>query len=65
MQRRPGAALVIAVLAMVVGRLAAAQASDRVRWVDLVTLFGSGFGAGAGLVAAIGQMRRSRTADRP
>ena len=50
---------------MVVGMLAAAQASDRVRWVDLVTLFGSGFGAGAGLVAAIGQMRWSRTADRP
>jgi hypothetical protein len=65
MQRRPGAALVIAVLAMVTGLLAAGQLSDRVRWVDIVTLFGSGFGAGAGLVAAIGRMRRAGPAGRP
>jgi hypothetical protein len=65
MQRRPGAALVIAVLAMVVGMLAASQLSDRVRWVDIVTLFGSGFGAGAGLVAAMVRMRPDRPVGPP
>ena len=64
MQRRPGAGLVIAVLAIVLGMLAASQMTDRVRLVDIVTLFGSGFGAGAGLVAALGQLRQDRSVGR-
>jgi hypothetical protein len=57
--RRPGVPLLIAIISIVVALLAASGLSDRVRWVDIVTLFGSGFGAGAGLVSALTRIRQA------
>jgi hypothetical protein len=56
--RRPGAPLVIAVLSMVAAVLAASRLSDHVRWVDMVALFGTGFGTGAGLVSGLMRLRQ-------
>jgi hypothetical protein len=58
--RRPGVPLLIAGVSILVAVLAASGLSDHVRWVDIVTLFGSGFGAGAGLVSALTRARQSR-----
>ena len=57
MTRQTRPALVIVVIAILVGIAAATRLSDHVRWVDIVTLFRSGFGAGAGVVSAIARMR--------
>ena len=60
MTHRPGAPLFIGVLSLFVAVLAASRLSDHVRWVDIVTLFASGFGAGAGLVSALMRVREAR-----
>ena len=51
MKGMPG--LVIGVLSLGVAALAASRLVGQVRLVDVVTLFGSGFAAGAGLIGAI------------
>jgi hypothetical protein len=45
--------VIIAVLSCGVAALAASRLVGQVRLVDVMTLFGSGFAAGAGLVGAI------------
>lgn len=57
--RRPGAPLVIAVMCIVAAVLKANQLAGQVRWVDIVALFGTGFGAGAGVISAFMQGRRA------
>ena len=45
--------IVIGVLSLGVAALAASRLAGQVRLVDVMTLFGSGFAAGAGLIGAI------------
>ena len=52
--------LVIAVISFGVAALAASKLVGQVRLVDVMTLFGAGFAAGAGLVGAIIRRRLSR-----
>ena len=52
--------LVIAVISFGVAALAASRLVGPVRLVDVLTLFGAGFAAGAGLIGAIIRRRQSR-----
>jgi len=49
-----------AVLGALAAVMSALQMQDRVRNVDILTLFAGGFGAGAGLVGAVVGMRRAK-----
>lgn len=52
--------VIIAVVSLGVAALAASRLVGQVRLVDVMTLFGSGFAAGAGLVGAIIRRRYER-----
>jgi hypothetical protein len=54
--------LVIALISCGVAVLAALKLIDRVRVVDIITLFATGFAAGAGLVSGLMRLRRRRGA---
>ena len=58
--RRAGLGVVAAVLGLAVGFLNAMQLSDRIRLVDIVSLYAAGMAAGAGLVKALVDLRRAR-----
>ena len=57
---RRNAAFIGAVLSTVVAFAGALGMKDRVRLVDIVTLFAGGIGAGASLTAAVAARRRAR-----
>ena len=63
MSKRPRLELVGALLSLIIAALGAWTMRDRIRAVDIVTLFGGGMGAGAGLVAAIIKLRAARKAS--
>ena len=52
--------LIGAAAGLAVGLLSALQMVDRVRLVDIVTLFAGGMGAGVGLVKAVTDYRKTR-----
>jgi hypothetical protein len=54
---RPQAPIFIGIVCIMLGVLVATRLGDQVRLVDIVTLFGSGFGAGAGLVGGLVRFR--------
>lgn len=63
MPRKVTISLVAAGLSLLVSLLSASQLiGHTVRLVDVVGLFGGGAGSGAGIVAAIMNMRRASTA---
>jgi hypothetical protein len=54
--------LISTILGLAVALLGAVQMADRQRLVDILTLFFGGFGAGAGLVKAVIDIRAQRKA---
>ncbi len=56
--------LISAIACLAVAALGAAQMLDRIRLVDILTLFVGGFGAGAGMVKAIIDFRAQRKAEK-
>lgn len=58
--KRAGLGVVAAILGLAVGFLNAMQLSDRIRLVDIVSLYAAGMAAGAGLVKAMVDYRRAR-----
>lgn len=57
---KENAGLVVAVIACGVAVLAASKLVGLIRLVDVMTLFGAGFAAGAGLIGAIIRRRQRR-----
>ena len=56
-------AVVVAVLSAIIAIISALQMRDHVRLVEIIGLFASGVGTGAGIAAAIaGRKRRSERA---
>lgn len=52
--------LIGAICGIIVAVLGAVQMADRLRLVDIITLFVGGFGAGAGMVKTIIDYKNSR-----
>jgi hypothetical protein len=61
--RREKAALVVAILATILAIITMADLLPRVRLVEVIMLFGTAFGAGAGFTKALNDWR-ARSRDR-